>query len=214
TVTSFLASRGITSLDYMICTHAHEDHCGGLTGVLEAYPVSMLYSPVTEYDSRAFENVVSAAEDQGLSITQPNPGSSFIFGSAGVEFIGPQREYEETNDTSIVIRIVYGETSFLFTGDAEMTAEHDMVDSGRPLHATVLKAGHHGSDTSSSYVFLREVMPEYVVISVGEDNSYGHPHDEAMSRFRDVGAQVLRTDTQGTVVINITGGKIDVRTER
>ena len=109
-------------------------------------------------------------------------------------------EYSETNNTSIVLRVDFGGTSFLFTGDMETKAEKDLLDQGADLSATVLKVGHHGSDTSSSYSFLREVMPEYAVISVGENNDYGHPNDDVLSRLRDAGTTVYRTDEQGTIV--------------
>ena len=118
------------------------------------------------------------------------------------------------NDLSLVVRIVYGDTSFLFTGDAEWDAEHDMVDAGLELSSTLLSIGHHGSNTSSSYVFLREVMPEYAVISVGKDNSYGHPSEDTLSRLRDVDAQVYRTDLQGTITCVSDGHSLSFETEK
>ena len=114
---------------------------------------------------------------------------------------------------SIVLRIDCGQTSFLFTGDMESDAERDLVDSGTDLFATLLKVGHHGSDTSSSYVFLREVMPRYAVISVGKNNSYGHPGSETLSRLRDVGAEVFRTDESGHVIAVSDGQDISITTE-
>lgn len=128
--------------------------------------------------------------------------------------LGPQEAYDDPNNTSIVLRVDYGETSFLFTGDMERTAEEDLLDADAALEADVLKAGHHGSDTSSSYPFLRAVDPEAVVISVGEDNTYGHPDEAALSRFRDLGAAVYRTDLQGDVVFTSDGTEITVSTER
>lgn len=172
---------------------------GGLSGPLNAFPVETVYAPVTEYESRAFTNFSNYAQPYG-GIQIPQAGDSFMLGAAKVEVLGPLKEYEETNDTSIVLKVTYGSTSFLFTGDMEETAEHDLMDARTDLSATVLKAGHHGSITSSSYVFLREVMPNYVVISVGEDNSYGHPSEEVLSRYRDVKAEVYRTDMQGNIL--------------
>ena len=191
---------GITHIDYMIATHPHADHIGGLSGALNACSVGVVYSPVTSYDSKQFSSLVKYTQKQGHELTVPEVGISFAFGDAQVQFLSPVTEYSNINDCSIVVRITHGSNTFLFTGDAEWDAEHDMVASGYDLSATVLKVGHHGSDTSSSYVFLREVMPKYAVISCGKANSYGHPTEGALSRLRDVGAQVFRTDMQGDVV--------------
>ena len=204
----------IDHIDYMIGTHPHEDHIGGLAGALNACSVGTVYSPVDNYDSDAFNDFKRYAEAQVGSLTLPSVGDTFTIGSATAQFLSPAYPYDNTNDASIVVKIVYGDTSFLFAGDAEWEAEHDMVESGYDLSATLLKAGHHGSDSSSSYVFLREVMPQYAVISVGEGNSYGHPTEEALSRLRDVGATVYRTDLQGTIICHSDGDTLTFETEK
>jgi len=211
---TYLRDRGIEHLDYVICTHAHEDHAGGLAGALHAATASHIYSPVTDYDSKAFRNFVKAANEQGLSLVRPAAGSVFTLGGAEIYILGPVKDYAETNDTSIVVKAVYGDTSFLFTGDMERTAELDLIDSGVDLSADVLKVGHHGSSTSSSYVFLYEVMPEYAVISCGKNNSYGHPHEEVLSRFRDADTRLYRTDMQGTIVCRSDGNTVEFTCER
>ena len=213
-VYSYLERHGAKHLDYMVASHAHEDHIGGLSGALNYAAVGVALSPVTEYSSKVFQNMVKYLGDQGKSLTVPEPGDKFDLGSAKVEILGPVKEYDDTNDTSIVLRIDYGSTSFLFTGDMEAGAERDLIDAGANLKATVLKAGHHGSDTSTSYQFLREVMPKYTVVSVGEGNSYGHPSDEVLSRFRDAGAEVYRTDMQGHVIAESDGKTVTFRTEK
>ena len=213
-VYSYLERHGAKHLDYMVASHAHEDHIGGLSGALNYATVGEALSPVTEYSSKVFQNMVKYLGDQGKSLTVPEPGDKFDLGSAKVEILGPVKEYDDTNDTSIVLRIDYGSTSFLFTGDMETGAERDLIDAGANLKATVLKAGHHGSDTSTSYQFLREVMPKYTVVSVGEGNSYGHPSDEVLSRFRDAGAEVYRTDMQGHVIAESDGKAVTFRTEK
>ena len=204
---SYLQKRGIKHLDYVVCTHAHEDHVGGLSGALTYATVGTAFSPVTEYDTKAFRNFVGKVEAQGKSLTVPAAGDHFFLGSAEVTVLGPLQEYDETNDTSIVLRIVYGEISFLFTGDMESSAEADLLDAGVELKSTVLKVGHHGSNTSSSYRFLREVAPTYGVISVGTDNSYGHPHEEILSRYRDADVKLYRTDLQGDIICTSDDGK-------
>ena len=205
---------GLEHIDYMIGTHAHEDHIGGLSAALNACTVGTVYSSVTDYDSDAFQNFRRYAEDRGVALTVPDVGDTFDVGEAEVEFLAPVYDYDNVNDQSIVVRIEYGDTSFLFTGDAEWDSEHDMIDNGANLSADVLKVGHHGSDTSSNYVFLREVMPRYAVISVGEGNSYGHPTEETLSRLSDVGAEIYRTDLQGTIICKSDGQIITFQTEK
>lgn len=205
---------GLEHIDYMIATHPHEDHIGGLAGALNACSVSQIYSPVTEYDSDAFQALLKYAGRQGVELAVPEAGDVFYVGIASVQFISPSRVYENENDLSLVVRIVYGNTSFLFTGDAEWDAEHDMVDSGYELSADLLKVGHHGSDSSSSYVFLREVMPTYAVISVGEDNTYGHPTEDVLSRLRDAGTEIYRTDLHGDIICRSDGRNLHFSTER
>lgn len=207
---SYLEGQGLPELDYAVDTHAHEDHVGGLAGPLAKYGAEQVYAPVTDYDSKAFCDFKKYAGD----VTVPAPGDSWTLGSAVVTVLGPQKEYSEVNNTSIVLRVDFGETSFLFTGDAERGAEQDMLDAGCDLQATVLKVGHHGSDTSSGYPFLREVEPQYAVISVGEDNLYGHPGEDVLSRLWDGDAELYRTDLQGTVVAVSDGEAVAFTTER
>ncbi len=212
---TYLRDRDVDHLDYVVCTHAHEDHVGGLSGALTYATVGTVFSPVTSYNSRAFENFLTKVSERGKTLTIPQAGDTFSLGSARVTVLGPVKEYEETNDTSIVLRIVFGELSFLFTGDMESEAERDLVESGVNLKSTVLKVGHHGSNTSSSYLFLREVAPEYGVISAGTGNSYGHPHEEILSRYRDADVTLFRTDLQGDVICTSNDGRtLQFTTER
>lgn len=205
---------GLDHLEYVVCTHAHEDHGGGIPGALHTLPVNHLLAPVDECDSRYFQNLLKAAAEQDLEIEIPEPGDTFSLGSAAVEVLGPLEDYSETNNTSLVLMVTYGETRFLLTGDMEAAAEKDLVESGCDLDADLLKAGHHGSSSSSSYVFLREVTPEYAVIQCGADNDYGHPHEETMSRLRDVGAKVYRSDLQGDILARSDGKTITITTAR
>lgn len=184
----------IEHIDYMIASHPHEDHIGGLSAALNACTVRKVYSPVLEYDSQAFSSFRKYIEEQGLQLSLPVAGETFSLGAAEVQILGPLKEYDTINDMSIIVRIVYGETSFLFTGDAEWEAEHDLAESGYDISSTLLKVGHHGSDTSNSYIFLRKVMPKYAIISSGKNNIYGHPNNTVLSRLEDIGAEVHRTD--------------------
>ncbi len=204
---TYLKDRDIKHLDYVVATHAHEDHIGGLAGALNYATVGTVYCPVTSYDSNAFEDFVKYVDRRNAEITVPSVGDVFDLGNAKVTIIGCNAS-DDTNDTSIILRITYGNTSFLFTGDAERAAETAVIESGYSLESTVLKVGHHGSDTSTSYRFLLEIMPKYAVISVGENNEYGHPTDEVLSRLRDADVTVYRTDIQGTIICTSDGDEV------
>lgn len=210
-VVSYLKQMGIEKLSAVVCSHAHEDHVGGLPAVLSVFKADAVYSPVSSYSTKVFRNFVTKAEDQGLSLTIPKPGDSFLLGSATVTVLGPVQEYEDPNETSIVLKVSYGESDFLFTGDMETGAENDMMDHwGENFNwdVEVLKVGHHGSETSTGYRFLYYTDPEYGVISVGEDNEYGHPHDGPMSKLKDAEVVILRTDKLGHVIATTDGSEI------
>ena len=211
---SFLDSRKITHLDYVVATHSDEDHVGGLSGALRAATVGVALCPVTESGSELFNNFVNSLSEQDVQITVPNHGDTFSLGSSEVLIVGPVGQYSDSNNTSIVLKLTYGQTSFLFTGDAERKSEQDILEAGYDISATVLKVGHHGSDTSTTYPFLREIMPQYAVISCETGNSYGHPHEDTMSRLRDADVIVYRTDLQGTITCVSDGTTVSFITER
>ncbi len=210
-IATYLKKNDIDYLDYIVCSHAHEDHVGGLSGALSAVSVGEVYAPEEEADTKAYRNFKKKVKEQGLKIQNPLPGDSFGLGSSEVEIFGPVYETEEElNNSSIVLKITYGETSFLFTGDAERDEEQDILDEGYDVSADVLKIGHHGSNSSTKYKFLREVMPEYAIISVGKGNDYGHPSKEVLSRLKDAGATIYRTDKNGDIIVTSDGENIEV----
>lgn len=211
---SYLKKNNISHLDYVIGTHAHEDHIGGLAGALNYASVGTAYCPVKSYDTKAFGNFVSALSKHGVSITVPSKGNSFTLGSATCTILAVNTDNSDPNNTSIVLRIVYGETSFMFTGDAERVVEQAILNGGANIKSTVLKVGHHGSESSTSYVWLREIMPQYAVISVGKDNSYGHPTEEVLSRLRDAEVKTFRTDLQGDIICVSDGTTVTFTVER
>lgn len=208
-VVSYLQKQGVEQLDLVVCSHAHEDHVGGLPGVLAVFPTAEVWSPTKTYSSKCFDDFVRYADQQDLELQIPKPGKTATYGDLTLTVLGPVEDYAETNNTSIVIKVQLKERSFLFTGDMEKDAENDMLDSGAQVKADVLKVGHHGSDTSSGYRFLYEVDPRYAVISVGEGNSYGHPHEEPMSRFHDAGITVYRTDLLGEILVTTDGKTLE-----
>lgn len=208
---TYLKKHNVTHLDYVVASHGHEDHVGGLSGALSYATVGEVLSPVTRFDNDAFDNLLKWTNRRGVGITVPKVGDTLSLGAATVQILGCNAT-EEPNDTSIIMRIDYEDTSFLFTGDAEYDAETAVLNSGLDLKATVLKVGHHGSYTSTSYRFLREVDPDYAVISVGGDNEYGHPHDEPLSRLRDADVEVYRTDLMGDVICRSDGKRVTFET--
>ena len=212
-VVSYLEQQGVAELEAVICTHAHEDHVGGLPAVLAVYPTKAVYAPTKTYSSKIFDSFLYYVDQQGLDVTIPSPGQLLTFGDMIITFVGPVQSYAETNDTSLVLSAFFDDVRFIFTGDMEVAAENDMLDYwGEQMDwdATVLKVGHHGSTTSSSYRFLREVDPEYAIVSVGEDNSYGHPHKEILSRYADAGVPLFRTDELGHIVVTADGSDVQI----
>lgn len=208
---SVLKSAKVPKLDIIVASHAHEDHIGGLSAALKYTTADLVLSPVNSYASEAFKDLVKYADLNGGGVQIPAVRDKYDLGKAELTILGLNTS-ESVNNSSIVLRVDFGITSFLFTGDAEREAEQALLDSGANLAATVLKVGHHGSDTSTAYPFLRAVNPKYAVISVGKNNSYGHPSGNTLSRLRDADVEVFRTDLQGDIFcysdgINIFWGK-------
>lgn len=211
---SWLKKNQISYLDVMVATHTDADHIGGLPGALNYAKVGTAYCPVTSGTTKTFQSFVRYLKKQGKSITVPEAGDEFSLGGAQVRILGPTDPQAEGNNSSIVLKVTFGDTSFLFTGDAEREEEQELLESGYDLESTVLKVGHHGSDTSTSYLFLRTVNPQYAVISVGADNTYGHPTEAVLSRLRDADVKTCRTDLQGTITAVSDGKKVTFQTER
>ena len=208
---SYLEEHGIQYLKYIVCTHAHSDHVGGLAGALKYAKVGTAYAPVADYESRSFRSFVKYLGEPGKEIAVPSPGERIMLGSAEIIFLGPvdmALAAENENNTSIVLRIVFGETSFLFTGDAEKDEELSIISSGAEMKSTLLKVGHHGSYTSSTEEFLEAISPEYAVISVGKENDYEHPHDVVMKRLSKHCDSIHRTDLEGTILCRSDGKEL------
>lgn len=215
TVIAYLTSVGVTELDLVVASHCHEDHLGGLDKVVSAFPVEEVWYPDYRHGSLNEEMFLEAVEKQGITPFQPDPGTTYTLGSAICQVVGPvTNEVEDPNDTSIVIKVVYGETSFLFTGDAEMAEENSILDAGYDISCDVLKVGHHGSNSSTKYRWLREAAPTYAVIQVGVGNEYGHPTEATLSILEDAEVTVYRTDLQGHIVCVSDGENISFHTQK
>ena len=197
---ALLESLGISSLKYVINTHPHSDHAGGLSAALEVVTAGAAYSSATEYPEQAFNDYVQAVAAQGLELATLSAGDELALGGAQVSVLAPASELESVNDNSIVLRITYGDTALLMMGDAGEEEEQALLDSGAELQADLIKVGHHGSSGSTSAALLERVSPAWAIISVGTGNDFGHPHAATLERLSEAGAQVLRTDMCGDLI--------------
>lgn len=204
----------INEFRYMIATHPHEDHIGGLSAALNAAMTDVLMTPVLEWDTRAFESMMKYADLQGTPVIVPEEGDTFQLGGATVTILSCWPEAWDANCMSIVCRVDYSEVSFLFTGDAEDLLEYILIDGGAELEADVLKVGHHGSTTSTTREFVDAVNPMYAVIMCGEENPYGHPRQETLDTLQERNIAVFRTDLQGTIIMRSDGKTIDVEAQK
>ena len=207
-VVNQLKEMGVTKIDYLVGTHPHEDHIGGLDNILKNFEVGVLYMPAHEYDSATYRDVIKAANSKNVENVAPELGHVFNVGDAKCEIMAIDNEDEDPNINSIIIEVTHGKNKFLFTGDAEIENEERRLWND----IDVLKVAHHGSSTSSSEDFMEQVRPEIALISVGTDNSYGHPHKEVMELLESYDMDIYRTDTQGTIIVTSDGSKCTVET--
>lgn len=208
-VISYLKKRGVEKLDYVIGTHPHSDHIGGLEAVIREFDIGKVILPEKEHTIKIYERLLDAIEDKNLKITLPKVGDSYELGGASFQILAPNRDYgDNLNNWSVGIRLTYGKNSFVLCGDAEKEAEADMAANGLTLKADVLKLSHHGSSTSSSDQFMDLVDPDYAVISCGKNNDYGHPHKEILEMLKKRNIKAFRTDQLGTIVAVSDGTKV------
>ncbi|MFO8059985.1 MAG: MBL fold metallo-hydrolase [Bacillota bacterium] len=216
-VVQYLVRRGIRRIDLVVATHPHADHIGGLIDVLRNFEVHQVVDSGQPHTTATFDDYLTEVEkqvDAGSCVYEIPEGQVVDLGSgAAVTVLGPDSVAESLNDGSVVCRLDFGSTSFLFTGDAEHTAEERLLNRGSDLEADVLKVGHHGSATSTSPAFLTAVSPAHAVICVGDDNSYGHPHRETLDRLAEAGTRIYRTDVHGTVIFVSDGRELKVNAE-
>ena len=208
-----IKSDGINNFDVVVGTHPHEDHIGGMDAVINRFGVAAIYMPAVSSGTKTFDDVLQAVRKKGLTVSSPVPGSRFNLGTATCTILAPNgRSYDDLNSYSIIMRISYGTTDFLFTGDAQTDSEKEMLAKGYNLKADVLKVGHHGSSSSTSPEFLKAVSPQYGVIMVGLGNDYGHPHQVTLDKLKGAAVKVYRTDLNGGITFTSDGQKLSVKT--
>lgn len=213
--TGFLSSLGAEEIELYVATHPHSDHIGAGASVLNEFDVkTVMTTTFSEFNmptTKTYENFLTAVDDEDCDVIFVEPGESYTVGDMTLDIFAPIKETNDYNNMSIVFKLTYGKTSFLFTGDAEKESEELMLQNGFDLSADVLKMGHHGSSTSSSEEFFNTVHPRIAVISCGEGNSYGHPHRETIALLDTTKTKYYRTDESGTVVIYSDGKDIFVK---
>ncbi len=212
TIINYIKNQSIDDIEYLILTHFHEDHIGSAPEIINKLKIEKIYMPDTTTDTQIYKDTIKAITDNSIESVKAKGGTKILnAGNVIFEILAPNSMwYSEMNEFSVVTKLVYGNTSFLFTGDAESVSELEMVRAGYNLNVDLLKVGHHGGETSSSQIFLDSVTPSYAVISVGKDNSYGHPHQKALDRLISSGAKIYRTDEQGTIVATSNGNSITI----
>ena len=208
-VVTYIYTQGYDTIDYVVATHAHSDHIGGLPVVLDSFNIGNFYMTSAVATTSIYENMLNAVDESGAAVHDVMAGD-VIYNEANllIEVVAPKEiDYNEQNNNSVVIKLTYGDDKFLFTGDAEKSEEDGIWTN---IKCDVLKVGHHGSNGSSSSNFLKKVEPSYAVISCGLHNSYGHPTDDVLKRLDDRNIDVYRTDLQGTIVFTSDGSNISV----
>lgn len=214
-VSAFLTEQGVTSLDYVVATHPHADHIGGLLDILGEYPVGEFVDSGYPHTTKTYESMLSIIENKSIPFHVPERGQALNFAPGiQVQVLNPKKKLsEDINENSVVLRIIDNNVSFLLMGDAGLETEESIMYEGYDLDSDILKVGHHGSTSASAEDFIAEVSPEISIIEVGADNDYGHPHAETLERLQNV-STVYRTDLHGTITVTTDGFTYTVTTEK
>lgn len=217
-VKEYIKNLGITKIDIVIGTHPHSDHIGSMSKVVDGVDVSEIILPKMTKDmipaTKCYNDLLESADKKDAKVRFVRAGERLKLSEGCIiDILAPVSDYDDLNNYSITCKLVHGENSFLFTGDIETSAEYDIVESGADLSVDVLKVPHHGSATSSSYKFLKEVRPTYAVFHVGSPNDYGHPNENIYDRYKEFGCKRYRTDVNGNIVFKSDGTKLSIETE-
>ncbi len=212
-VINYLNNLGIKKIDYVVGTHPHTDHIGGLERVINTFDIGSIYMPKAVSTSKTYFDLLTTISNKGLKVKTAKNGVVILSeDNLKLEFIAPNSDnYSDLNNYSAVLKLTYLDNTFLFMGDAETLSEDEIT---ADVNADVIKVGHHGSDSSSGIEFVKKVSPEYAIIMVGEGNSYNHPYQTIIDRYLSVGAKVLRTDLDGNIVCNSDGKEVSCKGDK
>lgn len=217
-IPKYLQQHGVQKLDLVIATHPHADHIGAMAAIIEQYPIGrFVMSFMTDEatpTTRVYTKMLEALDSQNVTVDEAVPGTVYELGTARLQILAPFESVDEANDVSVVCRLSFGNRAFVFTGDTGKGVEKQMLDSTYTLRADVLKLSHHGSNSGNSERFLYEVNPQYAVITCGEGNSYGHPHQEVVNRLQRQNIRSYRSDIHGAIVFTTDGDSLTVETEK
>lgn len=213
-VINYLNEQGIDTLTYLVATHPHSDHIGGVQEVVNAFNVENVIMPrlseINTPTSQTYENMLNAIKNSGAKVIAAKPGNDYFFGDVSFKILSPFEQDENLNNMSVSLKLSYGTHTFMFSGDAESEVEEQMLKKGFDLSADVYKAAHHGSTTSNTKKFVEAINPDYAVISCSSDNKYGHPHDEIIELFDKLGIDYFITYNSGNVVFSVVGDELVV----
>lgn len=213
TVVEYLKTQNVNTIDVLISTHPDADHVGGLDEVVNSFPVKNVYAPKVSHTTQAYKDFLTAVKKQNVKIKTAKAGVELPLEGVKARFVGPTKEYSKSdlNNYSAVLHMTYKNNTFLFTGDAETRAEMDMLDANTLSKVDVLKVSHHGALEATNEEFLNVTRPSYGIISVGDNNRYGHPTSETLARLKKSGVKTYRTDELGTIVVTSDGTNILVK---
>ena len=215
TVVEYLRAQGVTKLDYVVATHPDADHIGGLVSVLNSISIKEFIDSGKVHTSQTYEEMLTLINDKNIRYTVPTAGDTVALDpSVAVDVLASDEHASDNNDASIVLRVTYQNISFLLMGDADHGIEKQLLQGGNDVEATILKAGHHGSNTSSSAQFVQEVSPMATILSYGQDNKYGHPHKEVIDVLTQVGSDIYGTAESGTIVVTTDGVTYDINAKQ
>lgn len=218
TIREALLSLNISTIDYMVITHQHDDHMGGAAGIIQNYDVKNIIMPklseVNMVTTYAYEELLTSISERNVNAIAAEPGYHFNIGTADIDIFSPSEQDKNINNMSVVLKVVFGNTSFLFQGDAEKKIENALLKTDYDLSADVIKVGHHGSKTSSTAKYIQAVAPKAAIISCGADNTYGHPHSETLETLKNAGVDVYTTSIIGNITAVSDGNKITITNEK
>ena len=209
-IVKYFKDLGITKFKYVFGTHAHEDHIGGMDNIIENFQIEHFYMPDTITTTKTFEEVLDALEEKNIAFETPEEDENLTFSDTVFKVLHVGKDKRDLNDTSIVLKLTYKNTSYLFMGDATSSVEKDILD--KDIKSDVLKVGHHGSQYSSTISFLKKASPKYAIIEVGKNNSYNHPKEVTLKKLEDLGKKIYRTDEDGTIILTSDGENMSFET--